>query len=542
MSASSHTTAAQRTIQKLLGGASPNGGTPDEYGPWWPVIAELHQAHQSGGTSAVQDAYAVASRAHPDLATLVASAAPTSTASPDTSVPVLPDSALIALAHRAPCATWMDDYIAFAKQASPMTPRSFHEAGALFAVSTLIARRLVLRVSTTAIFPNLYILFVARSTVYHKTTGMKHIADLFDLAGLGHMLLPHKMTPESFVQELGTNGNPMDKDEEWLKERAFAAQRGWMIDEASRLFKSMKSDTYAALLEMLLDLYECPTTMTEQTIGRGRTTIKSAYLTFFGATTPVMIGKHLASMELWMSGLWPRFSLIAPDEESAYTFFPDSMEFPPALTAQFRAMAHLFATPKAHIVDDPDGSKYVEIYDAQPAQHVQLAPGVWSAWEAYDRGLYDLVITNVVRDPLATAYGRLGKQAMKVAMILATMDAISTPDAAITVQLRHFARAVDITERWRVSLHAMWATGAQVEEVTLIDKILQLLADAGLPGMATRSIYQPLHLKSKEARELLEELAKSGHVEMFTATATNGRAMEMWRLKATNDPGRSVTV
>lgn len=519
-------------IRGLLRGEMP---PVRNYGAWSGLIEHLRTIAQQHGAQGVQTAFEAAVRADKNVATLMAGALePSST--PVTTVPALPPRFAELQSQAEPCAQWLDDYIAFGRAAAPMTPRSFHEAAALYAVSTIIARRIYLRVSTGAIYPNLFMLFVAPSSIYRKTTGMKLISQLFKQCGLGYMLLPQKMTPEAFVAELATGVPPPSADpkilDSWLKERAFAAQRSWMLDEASRLFRSMKSDAYAALLELMLDLYECPEDITERTIGRGRTSISSAYLSFFGATTPDMSGRYLASQELWGSGLWPRFILIQPDEPATYQFFPDAIDFPSSILHAFRAIAERFPTPIARweSVTDDDGTqqKRLQIYGEQPASHVVLADGVWDTWEAYDRALFDMVQAGAVRSPIDTAYQRLAKQTIKVAMILATMDGDS---ATVCVELRHLSRAITITERWRAMLHDMWEHGTQIEEERTADRIISMIADTGIDGIATRDIYRTHHLKSEDGRKLLEELALSGQIEKFQLTATNGRMVERWRIR-----------
>src|SRR3990172_2535217 len=63
-------------------------------------------------------------------------------------------------------------------QKSPMTPHIFLESAPLWAVGLAIARRCVLRLSFDDIYPNLYMLWVAPTTYYHKSTGLKAITRL----------------------------------------------------------------------------------------------------------------------------------------------------------------------------------------------------------------------------------------------------------------------------------------------------------------------------------------------------------------------------
>lgn len=481
-------------------------------------------------------------------------APPESTIDPDaneygTSFRALPAEAIEVYEHLSPdTARWLFEYVKFAKIASPMTPAPFHQAAALFAVSTIIARRLCIKVSTEEIFPNLFILFLARSTIYSKTTGFKLIETLFHESGLQHHLLPQRMTPEAMLVELSLNMpnslnlSDVESRMAWLRERAFAAQRGWMLDEAHSLLDGLKRDFNMGLMAMLLKLYDCPKATIEQTVGRGRVTVKNGYLSFFGATTPVSAADHLTNNLLWQNGMWARFALVTYDEESDFKFFPDALELPRALINQFRGFSELFPTPRAELVEveDIDGSKrkVVELLDVSDPATARLESGVWEAWETYTRFVrHELLITKAVDDELFGSYGRLGTLVMKVAMILAVMDTRQLP---VVVTLAHYALAQVLVEEWRESLHQLRDRVLTTTEHSQRDRVLELLTRAGENGLLLRDIYRPLNLPAKKVKEHLEELRDTGQVELYEAFATNGRKVQMAKRIGATSPHKDV--
>lgn len=533
MTDNSHYAATSAEVQRLLAGGSPNGHHPELFGNWYQaVIKPLYDGHALGGTDEVRTVYRRIVRFDARLATLT-----TSGVLPAADrMPALPIFAQEVYQHNAPCAAWLDEYLAFAEQAAPMTPRSFHEAAGLAAISTAIARRIVVHASTERIYPNLYFLFMAPSTLWHKSSGMRVLDDLLDRAGLYDRKLPHGATPEALLQELSLNVHekfwswPQERRDRWLHMRPFAAKRLWMIDEVSGFFDKAKRDVYAELLTMLLNLYECPPIYESITMSRGFTTVTDAYITFFGVGTPSAMAQHLANRRLWSDGQWARFVLLMPTEQPRWQFFTEGLAIPDALIRGLQRIDQLFPRPSAELIDAPEeagrNSKVVDLHGDDYQRTCILAPGVWQAWEAYARAtMHDLLTTGDVPTELHPAYGRMGTRLMKVAMLLAILDA---PDLPVTIELRHMARAQAIMERWRETLHTVWEKGIETEEETIISKLTTMLVQAAPGAIATRELYRRLHLKSKECRELLEELQRTGYAEPITITE-HGKAVEAWK-------------
>jgi hypothetical protein len=545
---------ARQAIQALLSDA-PLNETAD-YGSWTATVQAVQHAYDAGGKDGAVAAVnaLLRSGAGKGLRQLLAGEPPAASVPPGerSSCPPLPPEAAALLDHRTPCAPFLHDYVQFAEEAAPMTPRSFHQAMALWLVSTVVARRVRLRVSTKSIYPNLFLLFIAPSTLYHKTTGLNLGSGLLEAAGLEHLLLPERPTPEALLQDLGCTipSTSSSWDDTtwplWLRERAFAAQRGWLLDEASGLFDSFKREYNTGMLTLLLNLYECPTRITEQTVGRGRTTIRDAYCSFFGAATPSALAEHLRNPTHWTNGLWARFALLTPSEAPRWRFFRDALDYPPALVSALQRIDALLPARTARIVEavvDDTKQRVVEVEDGGPPLTARLAPGVWERWETYCKALgHDLLRSGVVDEALYGVYGRLGDQAMKVALLLAVMDAAEQgrEGLPISVELYHLTGGVEYTEDWRASMHRVWEQGVTTEEAKLSDRLLLLLAQAGPGGLLTRDLYRPLHLPAKQAREVLEELARIGQVEPFNVQQ-GGRVLEKWRLVEQDEPVAEVS-
>ncbi len=527
--------AARGAIQALLNGEAPLEAAKEEYGDWASIIDDLKGAYAAGGTATVRRAFTALCRTHLSLAVLVASDAPAPTAPPGRSVaPPLPSAAAAILAHEAPCGQWLDDYIAFAQAAAPMTPRSFHEAAGLFALSIALGRRVVLRYGIGAFYPNLYMLWIGPSTLYRKSTALRVLNGLLRRSGVSLALLSEDLTPEALLQDMSLtipttlpNWSAAER-ERWLQQRAIASQRAVLVDEASFLFSGLHREYKEGLLGLLLKIYDCPDEITGQTISRGRLSVAEPSLAFFGVSTPKAMEEHLRNELLWANGLWRRFALVVPDSDPVYHDGSNPTDYPPGLVRGLERIHSLVELPTASLTETEEGGRTIELRGGDAALGVTLGEGVLDAWRAYTRAMsFDLLVNGAVEEHLHPSYGHLGTQAIKVAMVLAAADAT---DGAVHIERRHLARAIAIVERWRVSLHALWNDGVATDEARLGDRVLQLLQTAGPAGLTTRDMSRSLHRTSREVREAIDTLQKAGALVCLRSMNATGREVEKWAM------------
>jgi len=465
--------------------------------------------------------------------------------------PPLPEYAQLTpeqVAEAGDAGAWLDEYVAFAAQASPMTPLAFHVAAGLATGSLAIARRLYLPVSTATnfIYPNVYILFVGPSTLPRKTTALRVLRGLLKEAGMQRFLLVERQTPEAFTMEL-TQEVPQSFDswseerrEVWLEERAIAAQRGWLLEEASHLLDSFKRDYSRGLLPLVLDLYDCPAEgPRSNTMTRGREEIRNAYLTIFGATTHGAMATHLRNPLHWRNGLWARFALVCSDEVRDWQFWPEPLPYPEPLVQGLRTLAtELLPMPKAALTEvdiaksgkDAQPVKLVVMEEPLVSHRVQMSEWAWAQWERYARAVsFDMLRDEsaILSKRLFASYGRLGTMTVKVAMILAAFDAEQLP---VQVEGRHMYRAQTIVEEWRASLHQVMET-AQVAENPDRARILQALASAETEWVSRRNLLRSLNATWSDLQPTVEDLVNSGEIES-RATDRKGPPSMEYRLCA----------
>jgi hypothetical protein len=455
--------------------------------------------------------------------------APDALATPDaagTDVPDLPQSARLAPDLQQAgqeAGSWLNDYLAYAADVSERTPLLFHEAIGLWIGSLAIARRLRLHLRHGDVYPNLYVLGVASTTLYAKSTSLDIVSRLIHEC-FPHLLFANDFTPEAMLADLAgrapANLNSADLTERdrdlWLQGRHFAAQRGLIAEEASALLVGLRRDYMTGMTELLLRLYDCPDLYRRNTRGAGFIVVRKAYLSIIGMTTPARLqGAEVKTA--WHDGLFARFALLTPEttpERPAEDHERLRPAYPPHLVETLTRLAHdLLLAPT-----------YPAPVEAKEAEMTGEARAAW--WRYYLAVTYDLLTSEHPPDGrLWGCYGRLPAQALKVALILAGLDWASSKVAAPQVTLAHYARAQVIVESWRASAHRLLNTlaGGQVAaEHSQEDRVLQRIRAAGSAGVAARDVYRSLKLRRADLDLLVAGLTRDGLVEEIEIPSPRG--------------------
>ena len=418
----------------------------------------------------------------------------------ETPVPELPLEIDLDAAGRA--GVWVDEYVDYAMGVSPMTPLAFHESAALWLVSSAVARRVVLNMAFDKIYPNLWIAWIAPSTLFGKSTSM-NLARRVAMQTISHLLTPEDMTPEGLLLDMAgmepQNLAQMTFDDQqaWQKRRAFAAQRAWTMDEFSGLLATAGRDYNAGLLETLMRFYDCTEEYKRLTAGRGMQVVKNSYLSLLAASTPTAMAQHLTNERMWGMGWWPRFALLAPEGNRPDWAEPREQSPPDHLVARLRSIYERLPEPR-----------WPEPLTDIPAL---LEPGVFDHWNRYNRALrYDL-LTDELDHRLWAAYGRLPVTALKVATIFSILDWPKN-EPTPRVAMHHMHRALVVTEEWRVSAHRVLNMALNAAEDKLTQRLVEKL-QKNPGGMTLRQLYKQMkRTKPQKIERLLDDLALRGEV------------------------------
>jgi len=424
---------------------------------------------------------------------------------------------------------WLDRYIAFSQRWAPDAYVNMHEAVGLWVLATVAARRAYLRL---CYYTNLFIAVCARSSLFTKTTVALVGVDIISAAGLAPLLLPDDTTPEAFIRGL-TQKVPKefaemnDEQRAFVRQRlAFAGQRSWFYDEfGMKLSALMRENGIMADFRGLLRIFDDNKSSYERaTISRAADCVRLPYLSLLANLTPADMRPHASrGSALWSDGFLARFAIITPPVDAPDTNerFPDEERIIPLeLFQPLRDWHQRLGIPAVSInqrLDDKgNGTELYDItVDPLPVQSCSASRDVIEAFYTY-RGALKTLTRALDNDDLDASYTRLPIKAMRIALLFASLE----NDGQI--ELPHWARAQQITERWRADLHHLVDQLNESEaspERTREDKIGRLFER--FDALAARDVGRYLHISTSEAQQILDRLVRAGEMVVLPGKRTN---------------------
>jgi hypothetical protein len=442
-------------------------------------------------------------------------------------IPPLPEAARVDPALGIDACPWLDDYVAFSRKWSPRAYDSFHEACALWLLSTVAARRVFVHLGKPR-FTNLYLALTARTSLYAKSSTAEIPLQLIHKAGLSYLLAADSATPQKFVSDLTTklvnNYDGLDvEQQEYARLRvATAGQRGWYYDEFGQHIAAMMRDGgfMADFRGLLRRLDDTPERYEYGSISRGSDVVERPYLALLANLTPDDLKPHARrGSGLWGDGFLGRFALITPPEDDRRRDrFPKGERIIPGdiLTPIVKWHDRLglpdVAIEDVYDKDDkPTGAKRLQVSEVQ-LEALTYGQDVFEAFYAYHDGLLDILQDSTFHD-LDGSYCRLGEKALRVATLLASVS------GSATIEMNHWSRAVEIAERWRAGLHELYNQLNEPDESIehqMEEKLLSIVQKLGgaTAAVCARNVR---NLSAIEAGRYLDGLAEVG---LLTITTT----------------------
>ena len=388
--------------------------------------------------------------------------------------PELPTSARVDESWAAGASIFLDDYIAFSTKWAPRAYAGFHEAAALFALSTTAARRIHMQLGPHGVYTSLYLAFAARTSIFTKTTVADIAIELLRRAGLQYLLADDDATPQAFLRSLTlyipeNYAELASEAQQAIRERlAFAGQKGWFYEEWGQHLHAMmqKEGQMSAFRSILRRLDDHKDEYVYSSISRGRDVLVKPYVSLLANVTPADLKPFIrARSPLWRDGYIARFAFIAPGDTPASTAaFPEGeITYPRPLITTLANWHKRLGIPRITlepILDEKNKAtgRYRPVF-TQPHKETTyvLSPEVRKAFYAYDEAIHTLM-GQTSNEDLDGSYARFPMKALRIAGLLASLHDDGSKG---TIWPAQWYRGQQIAERWRHDLHALMK---QVEE------------------------------------------------------------------------------
>lgn len=423
---------------------------------------------------------------------------------------------------------WLNVWMNYAKRQAAMTDDLFLESGGLWLIGLACARRVALRLDFQTIYNNFYSLWVAPTTYYRKSTGLR-VVERIARDNMGHLLLAGQSSPEMLLFKLAgqrtTNYDDLPEDEQAREDqgRQFAGQRGFVSDEMSKLFGKKYME---GLPELFMEMAEAPRLIEHEYKGMGKLVVKNAGLSLLFATTPARLQRVFGDGE-WEDGLLPRFALLTPGTGEVRATpakrIADNHQPDTVITDALRVLVNMLPQPpQTGVLGDPKAVHAI----ASVAAHIEDA--ALDCFNGYFDALHQMTNPNGGLDyRLAGVYGRLPTHGLRVAMSLAAIDwAVKGADGTITITPAHWWRAQGIVEKWRASSHRLLAQVNRSQDQMVEDQVMSVLRMHHPRPPTKHEIYKRAKVHSRQAAySAVDALQEAGLIALVESGGRTGYIM-----------------
>jgi len=183
--------------------------------------------------------------------------------------------------------SFLRTYVEYAREVCH-APDIFHKFAGLVALAGCLGPRCRMPWGDGFIHPNLWLLFIAESSVAAKTTSMQIAARLMYRVS-GANVFPAEFTREKLIELLQSHGHGT-----------------LFISEFSHFMGGLRRGYNEGAIGLLTDIYDVPTQYRRATM-RGEMVLHRPCISILACSTPDYLA---SSEEEWMSGFGPRFLLI----------------------------------------------------------------------------------------------------------------------------------------------------------------------------------------------------------------------------------------
>ena len=190
---------------------------------------------------------------------------------------------------------YIEKFLEFTAEAE--SPTSFFEWSGIATLSAIMKDNLYFDTGFDKIYPNIYVLLIAKSGQCRKGTPLKVMKSLITSVGTVR-LVAGRATVQAIVKELGSTGT---------------SSSGALITGANALLYSEELSAFfhddPETIPLLTDLYDSHDTWADSTVGAGRRELKDVCISLIGASNEVLLRDVFTSQALY-GGLLARTFVV----------------------------------------------------------------------------------------------------------------------------------------------------------------------------------------------------------------------------------------
>jgi len=297
-------------------------------------------------------------------------------------------------------------YVNYASQRTD-APAEFHEAVAYALLSVCVGRKACLRLTTGDMYPTLWLMEVADSTVDRKSTCLDLGRDLLHRTG-EDLRAPEDFSPQGFVLV--------------MRERDGMATL-FVRDEFSGFLEGlMKLEYMSGGKEILIGLHDCRPFKKRLVKEKEPIEIRDPFLSILTAITRERF-LDLARTSDITSGFFPRFALVAP--RGARQRKPVGLLTPELEQERDRLVDELKASLR------------------EGYREMRIPQEVFTRWNQYGSALDEAIVDSDNPEVAGPVNARSAEKALKAAMLLAFGEG--------SVSMDHLLAGMAAAERWRLT-------------------------------------------------------------------------------------------
>lgn len=398
--------------------------------------------------------------------------------------------------------TFVERYIEWATSQTD-APREYAEASAFIILSSLLSSTVRIHTSIGTIFPNLWVMITADTTLTRKTTSMDLALALLDDV-VEDIILATDGSVEGLLQGLSFRPG-----------RASLFKR----DEFTGLMDQMvRKDYMSGMLEMFTQLYDgknIKRLLKKETIE----VRQPVFILFAGGIKnrlqSILTHEHVAS------GFIPRF-LVVSAESSMQNWRPMGPRSQDGVQGRAKLVHELITYRQQYVDDIPikadDGSMIVM---SAPEIEAHLSDEAWVVYNDIEKQLVEAGITADMKEYMTPVFDRMAKSVLKMAALLAAVRQIPE-HGIIRVEPEDIYRAASYIQRWAVHMLDLIGNLGQTANERMLQTVLHFVQKN--KGVMRSDVMRHFRISAMEMHAIISTLEQRDLVRL----TTQGKAIYLW--------------